>query len=466
MTQQDRGYPRRRPAARAVWERLRDTAWARQNRHDGNEPEDVADATTYRAMDLALRVGELLLGSGEATESVNEAMRSLSVAYGLPRSEASVTFTAISLSCTPPGDAPPVTGERSVRRRVPDYARLVATHQLVEEAALGLVELDEAFERLRAIKKAPLPYPPWLNMIALPLVAATASVLGGGDAVVFAVAFLAALASDRVAAFLASRGIAEFFQLAVAAAIGSLLASALVMTGLPVQASAVVTGAITALLPGRPLVASVQDGISGSFVSSSARLLEVFFIVAALAAGVGLTVYTAVRLGLPFSGADLPTAISVFTPFQILAAVGMSVTFAISLSVPPKALPTAAVGGAAIFAAYQVLRHFGMMPVLSAAIAATVVGLAGHMMARRHRAPSMPYTVPLIGPLLPGTALYRGLLEISKNDLNNGLLSLFSAIATAFALAAGISLARELVRGGGIGVSPRRRQAARRTRGY
>jgi uncharacterized membrane protein YjjP (DUF1212 family) len=454
--------------ARSVWERVRQRA-ERQSAAD-TEPDEAANATTYRAMDLALRVGELLLASGEATENVSEAMRGLSVAYELPRSEAVVTFTGISLSCVPTDGAPPVTGERIVRRRLPDFSRLAATHRLVEDAALGMVDLDTAFERLRTIKRAAPPYPALLMAVSVPLVAASASVLAGGGPAVAAVAFGCALAADRVGALLARRGIAEFYQQVAAAAIASLLAVLALAAGLPVQAAAVVTGSIMALLPGRPLVASVQDGISGSYVSSAARLLEVFFTVAALVTGVGLTVYTAIRLGMPLRVEELPTSLASFAPAQVLAAVAISVTFALSLAVPVKALPTAAVGGAAIWAAYTGLREAGLMPVAAAGAAAAVVGLAAHLVARRHRSPSLPYTVPLIAPLLPGTALYRGLLEAGHDNLNLGMVSLFTAIATAFALAAGISLGGELVRararGGLVGTSPRRRPAARRTRGY
>ncbi len=455
--------------ARNVWERVRERAADRAAQAE-LEPEEAGNAATYRAMDLALRVGELLLASGEATENVSEAMRSLSVAYGLPRSEAAVTFTAISLSCVPTDGAPPVTGERMVRRRLPDYARLVATHKLVEDAAIGLVELDAAFERLRAIKRTPPPYPALLITLSLPLISASASVLAGGGLLVATIAFLATLIADRVAALLGRRGIAEFYQQVAAAMIGSLIAVLLIATGLPVQGSAVVTGSIMALLPGRPLVASVQDGISGAFVSSSARLLEVFFIVAAVVAGVGVTVYSAIRLGLPLSVEQHTASLTSFSPMQVLAAVAISVTFALSLAVPVRALPTAAVGGAVIWAGYAALRTAAVMPVLAAGVAAAVVGLAAHLMAARHRSPALPYTVPLIAPLLPGTALYRGLLEIGHNNLNQGLVSLSTAIATAFALAAGISLGGELMRargrGGAVSTSPRRRPAARPTRGY
>src|SRR5690348_10902301 len=85
--------------------------------HD-EEPGEVVSA---QAMDLVLRVGELLLASGEATERVTESMLSLAVAYDLPRCEVSVTFTVISASVHPGHGALPVTGARAIRRRFPAY---------------------------------------------------------------------------------------------------------------------------------------------------------------------------------------------------------------------------------------------------------------------------------------------------------------------------------------------------------
>lgn len=55
---------------------------------DGSTPEpheeEPGEVVDPRAVDLVLRVGELLLASGETTERVNEAMLGLAVAYELP----------------------------------------------------------------------------------------------------------------------------------------------------------------------------------------------------------------------------------------------------------------------------------------------------------------------------------------------------------------------------------------------
>src|SRR5690606_464303 len=336
--------PRRRPGAPhspTLLTRLRD--W-RAGRGDADpeveEFDDESPRPDPRAMDLVLRVGELLLASGEATETVSDAMLSLAVAFGLPRSEVSVTFTGITLSCHPGGDEPPVTGERVVRRRTLDYHKVNELHALVQDAALGLLELEGAAARLRAVKRSRPPYPRWVMVAGFGLIASSASVMVGGGVIVAATAFAATVLGDRAAVWLAERGVAEFYQMAVAA----LLAASTGMTllwisgelDLGLRANAVITGSIMALLPGRPLVSSLQDGVSGAFVSAAARLLEVFFTLGAIVAGVGAVAYTAVRLGLYVDLDNLPSAGTSMEPVVLAGAAGIAIAFAVSLVAPGR----------------------------------------------------------------------------------------------------------------------------------
>jgi uncharacterized membrane protein YjjP (DUF1212 family) len=462
----------RRRSARTAWNRLLDRAAARRL----DALIDIADEEpgapeTYRAMDLALRVGELLLASGESTENVTEAMLSLAQSYDLPRTEAIVTFTAISISCLPGRGAAPVTGERMVRRRSPDYTRLVAVHALIRAAAGGDLSLEDAFGRLGRIKHGKNFYPRWLILVSLPLMSAAAAVLSGGGVVVASIAFLAALLAEQTTVLLARRGVAEFYQFAVAGAIGSLTAVLLMATGVPLQGSTVITASIITLLPGRPLVASVADGITGAYVSAGARMLEVFFTLAAIVSGVGLVVYASVHFGLPLSMAGLPATPAGLALPQVAAAVVLTVTFALSMHTPPRELVAAAIGGGLIWVLYTLLRDASLSPIIAAGLSAAVIGSLAHFAASWALRPALPYIVPLIGPLLPGTALYRGLLELGAGNVGQGMVNLSQALAIGMALAAGISLGGELVRafrGTPIAAVATgwRRPAARRTRGY
>lgn len=103
-------------------------------------------------------------------------------------------------------------------------------------------------------------------------------------------------------------------------------------------------------------------------------------------------------------------------------------------------------------------------------MAATVVGVLANWLSRRMGQPIMPLAVPAICPLLPGTALYRGMVELNTGSPDSGVLSLIGAVSVALALAAGVGLGGEFVRAFqsvGLSASGRwARPAARRTRGF
>src|SRR5699024_3718503 len=147
------------PSEDRLLSRMRDWRAAHESELSPDGLDDDPDLPDARVISLVLRVGELLLASGESTEAVSEAMLSLSVAFELPSSEVSVTFTNISLSTHPGGDQPPITGERVVRRRTLDYFRVNELHTLVEQSALGLLEVEDATARLKQIQRARMPYP-------------------------------------------------------------------------------------------------------------------------------------------------------------------------------------------------------------------------------------------------------------------------------------------------------------------
>ncbi|GII92267.1 threonine/serine exporter family protein [Sinosporangium siamense] len=428
---------------------------------------DLDERDTYRAMGLALRIGELLLGSGEATESASEAMRRVTATYGLRKCEADVNLSNISISYIPDGDRAPITAERRVRRRQPDYDRLIAVNSLVREINAGGMPLPDAAARLREITRRVGVYPSWVIVTSLALIAAAASTLVGGGPIVAVAAFVATVLGDRTGAWLARRGVAEFFQLVVAALIGTLVAIGLIWQKVPVEASAVVVGAVVALLPGRALVACVQDGIAGEYVTSAGRLTEVVFIMVGIVSGIGTAISLGIRLGVPVTVDDVPVApLSLEAP-QLLGATAVSLTFAIALHVPPRHVLPGALGGGLIWTAYVLLSEAEFPPILATAVASAVIGLLCTAYAKLVKIPAMVLVVPAIGPLLPGSLLYRGMLDVSLGDLSSGTFQLVQAVSTALAVGAGVILGAEILRAFSSRRLARRiRPASRRTRGY
>jgi len=426
-----------------------------------------------RVLDLTLRIGDLLLSGGEGAEDVEAAMLAVAYAYGLVRVEPNVTFTLLGISFQPSLTEPPLTMNRTVRRRGTDYTRLAAVFQLVGSITAHEVTLEDAYRRLAAIRRNRHPYNSWVLTAAAGLLAGAASVLVGGGPVIFLAAALAAMLGDRLAWLCAGRGLPEFYQFAVAAmpaaAMGVLVGryGHWIPAATRVQSSAVITGGLFALLPGRALVAAVQDGLTGFYITASARLLEVVYLVAGIVIGVTAILYGGVALGADLNpdqalrAYDRPWA-------QLPAAMVLSLAFAVLLQCERHVLLLAALNGGVGWTVYGVLhqRAHGNQ-VAATAAAAGLVGLFGQLMARYRYVSVLPYVTAAIGPLLPGSATYFGLLALTQHHSSQGATQLTKAAALAMAIAIGVNLGNEIAR---LSLRapgpPAPRRAAKRTRGF
>ncbi|AMW12049.1 hypothetical protein A4E84_22655 [Streptomyces qaidamensis] len=429
---------------------------------------DESGPAVPRVLDLTLRIGELLLAGGEGAEDVEAAMFAVCRSYGLDRCEPNVTFTLLAISYQPSLVEDPVTASRTVRRRGTDYTRLAAVYQLVDDLSDDetAVSLEEAYRRLAEIRRNRHPYSGWVLTGASGLLAGAASVLVGGGLTVFVAAALGAMLGDRLAWLCAGRGLPEFYQFTVAAMPPAAIGVALTLGHVDVKASAVITGGLFALLPGRALVAGVQDGLTGFYITASARLLEVLYFFVGIVAGVLLVLYFGVQLGARLTP-DQALGASDDPLVMIGASMLLSLAFAVLLQQERSTVLWVTLNGGVAWVVYGAMHYVGeISPVASTAAAAGLVGLFGQLLSRYQFASALPYTTAAIGPLLPGSATYFGLLAIAQSEIDEGLVSLSKAVALAMAIAIGVNLGSEISRMFLRIGSAEKRRAAKRTRGF
>ena len=431
--------------------------------------EGAAGPNVPRVLDLTLRIGELLLAGGEGAEDVEAAMFAICRSYGLDRCEPTVTFTLLSITYQPSLVDAPVTANRTVRRRGTDYTRLEAVYQLLADinAEDHEVAPEEAYRRLAEIRRNRHPYPGWVLTTAAGVLAGAASVLLGGDLTVFFVAALGAVLGDRLAWLCAGRGLPEFYQFLVAAMPPAAMGVLLTLLHADLRPSAVITGGLFALIPGRALVSAVQDGLTGFYITASARLLEVGYFFVAIVVGVLSVLYVAVQFdaNLNPEGVLKPVERPVV---QIAAAMVLCLTFAILLQQSRATVLFATLNGGVAWVVYaSIAVTAGGSSVMATAVAAGLVGLFGQLIARYEHTSSLPYVTAAIGPLLPGSATYFGVLALAQNNLDQGFGSLAKAAALALAIAIGVNLGGELARMFMRAPGARAaRRAAKRTRGF
>ncbi|MDA3648524.1 threonine/serine exporter family protein [Saccharopolyspora indica] len=446
ITQRARGVLRRRDPEATIPPGVRNVVYG---------PALPDESTVHLVLDLGLRIGEVQMASGAGASDVTATIIAVVNAYGLPHCEVDVIYTSITVSCYRGTEVPPITSLRVVRNRSIDYTRLTDVEKLLRQITANELSASEAYAELDRITTAPHPFPRWVATVAWAGMAASLAVLlgGGGGEVMLPVTAAAATALvDRIGRLLNKRALPFFFQQAVGGAVATSIAMTFFALGWLKSPELAVAAGIIVLLSGMTVVGSMQDAITGYNVTAAGRMAELALMSAGLIAGVVLSLYIAVRIGgdtmAMLDATDLgraqvlPAALSLSV--QVLAGASTSACFALASYAPPRPLLVAGIGGAVAAGMHAVLMLADVHTVLAGAIATTVVGFAGGIIARRLRIPALVIAVSGVAPLLPGLATYRGLYELSVLGSPSGATTLMLAAAIGLALGAGIVLGEYL----------------------
>ncbi len=392
----------------------------------------------YKTLDLALRVGEVLLSSGAGAADVTATMWSVVHACGLRGVDIDVTFTVLTMSHQASHDEPALIQVRHVRHRDIDYEDLTLVDHIVRDLIRGDIDRDEARNRLAKVVSSGHRLPRWAATLGYGLMGAGVGMLLGGDVVVIAIAFLSAVAIDLLMRAMSRRRLPSFYQQVAGGLLATLIAVGAAASNLDVDPSFVVTVGIIMLLAGIGFMGAIQDALTGFPLTAGARILEALLATAGIIAGVsgGLTVGR--MLGVNLGRLD-PGVTSLSEAGAVVAGAALcAAAFAFACYSPPRALaPIALVaGGAALVSVLMEGSGFGRA--WSAATAAVIIGVVSYSLAAWVRVPPLVIVVSAIVPLLPGLSIYRGLSLMAAGG--NGILSLVGAAAIAIALASGVIL--------------------------
>ncbi|SFA53527.1 Uncharacterized membrane protein YjjP, DUF1212 family [Rhodococcoides kroppenstedtii] len=410
------------------------------------KPIDLTDdASVAEVLDLAVRVGEVTLAAGTGAIDTAAQVQFVAATYGLNRCDVDVTYNSITISAYRGPTLPPASTMRIVHYRSMDFTRLAAVDGLARKIRLQVPTPSDALAELDDIITAPHPYNRWIATLAWAGMAAAISVLLGGGVLVAVVSFLTTMVIDRVGRVLNRAGLPFFFQQVV----GGFIASAPAITlysyqaelGISISPSQIIAAGVTVLLSGLSLVGSVQDAITGAPITAAARFFELLMMTGGIIAGVATTLRLAALLG-----AELPVLSNVAppditeVPTKVLAGAVASAFYALACYAEQRGLSAAFAGGFAGALFFLIAQQVGFGPVLSSAIAATVVGFVGGLLARRALIPPLIVAVAGITPLLPGLSVYRGLFALLGDQTLLGMSALLAALGTGGALAGGVTL--------------------------
>jgi uncharacterized membrane protein YjjP (DUF1212 family) len=401
------------------------------------------DARVQQVLDLCMRVGEVLLSSGESVDETSRTMLRLAATAGLSAVDVDITFSSITMSCHRGMAAAPVTSMRLVHYRALDLTRLEEVAEIVKRVERAELDIEAASAALYEAVSAPHPYPRWVATAGWAGLAGSIALLLGAAPVTALAAFLVTGLIDRLGRLLNRWGLPAFFRQVVGGTIGTGATLALFAAGVippGTRPSLVVAASITVLLSGLSVVSTVQDAISSYYVTAAGRVAEIALLSAGLLTGVVLALKIGFTFGVVLEVAgELPTSAGRFS-LSVVAAALAAASFSLAGYARWRPLLASGLAGAAGWGTYGVLTQVLTVGAVAATgAAAVVVGIATGLLRRGGGISPLVVTLAGITPLLPGFTAYRGFYQLAVEGLADGLVTVMIALGIGLALAAGVA---------------------------
>lgn len=402
-----------------------------------------------RVVDLAMRTAETMLTVGASVNDVTLAALQVTKAYGVTPVHVDVTYTSITVSLNRGTGEDPLTVTRVVQGRTTDFTRLQRLDELVARVQAGL-EIGEARTEFARITRSPHPYRRALITLANGGIAAGVAILLGGSAIITAVALITAVIITVLQHELGRRLLPAFFTQALGALI--VTGTAMLMTWLArehdtlggVRPSIIVAAGIVVMLAGMSFVGAAQDAIDGYYVTAGARGFEVISLTLGIVVGITAGLQLGKRVGYELLLSSSAPGFGALHQ-QLIGAALVAVSYAVSTYSSVRVIGLSALMGLLGWGCYLLGGMLALGPAASSGLGALVGSFIAVLVSRRLKVPALALTTAAIVPLVPGTAVFRGLLQLvtangGTAQLMNGTSTLLGAAGIAMALAAGISL--------------------------
>lgn len=410
-------------------------------------PVDLQDPTQVAAvMTIAARIGEILIANGTTSSDAIAQIRTVTSSYGLHYCHVDITVNVINMNAIIGGkDRTPVTVFRVVTMMSENYQKLQDVDRLIRGIRAGKVPPEKAEKILDDIERSPIPYRNTRFLLGWAVMGAAVSILLGGDLLMALVGGITAFLIMGFNKVLSRNDLPYFFHCVLGGFIATIPAAVFydfsASIGRTIVPSQVIASGIVVLLAGLTLVQSLLDGITGSPLTASARFFNTMLntggIIAGVAMGLFFTDLAGVSLPPVETMAPKPSMESVI--WRIFGSATAAASFAVTCFAKRSAILVSfitAAAGSSIY--YLFLIPFGTDRFLATAACATVVGLAGGLIARRFMIPPVITAVAGVTPFLPGSGIYRGMYAVLNEQMVVGMTNIFSAIATCMALAGGV----------------------------
>jgi len=400
-------------------------------------------ATLEQVAAAVASVGAAMLGTGTASYRVERGMQRAGAAMGCDEVFTLVTLQKVVVTVERDGQSW-TEGAAAARLHV-NADHLDGLERLIRDLPDGATPQDLGAQ-VDAVLARPSPYPPWFVALAVGAACAGFAGLSGGGPVEMSAAFVGAGLAQRARAWMLGSGLNPFLVVTLTAVLASGLYLAVVDTlqaiGLAQDRNeAGFVSAVLLLVPGFPLVTGTLDLLRTQVESGLARLAYATMVLVMAAAGL----LAVSALASPEStGLTQSVLTQSGWPAALLLTFVSACGFAVLFTLPPRlAVAAGVVAVAGNIVRLALLENYASTT-LAAFAGALAIGLAGALVAPRLHVSRIVLTIPAVVPMVPGSAAYAALVDLSRSALLPALSSGLEAGLVVLALALGLAVARIL----------------------
>lgn len=403
-------------------------------------------------LDLASEAGHILLENGAEISRVEDIMSRIATHYGVD----SGNFFVLSNGIFTTGQSERIAksgGQASTYANVEfipikgiRLSAVTAVNRLSYDIASGECTLDEARERINAIKAMPAK-PAWEQILGSAIGAGGFSAVFGGGFMDCAAAMLVGALLYVFVLFVSGRYMSKI----VGGISNALIATALCIIswriGFGSSLSNIIIGAVMPLIPGVPFVNGVRDLANSDYLAGLTRLTDAMLGFFCISLGVTAAF---IADGLAFGGMIELSGMTVnpqtaSIAIQAVAAFLGTAAFACLFGADREHYALTGAIGAIGWVAYLIMFRSGNMSAVAATLVATsVVCILSRVCAVPFKCPAQVFLLCGIFPLVPGAGIFWFSYYVTSGSMHLAMTSGLTATKVAVAIVLGIILAMEL----------------------
>ncbi len=239
-----------------------------------------------KLLDFSAELGYRLMACGAEIYRVEESIRRILTAYGLPSGEVFAIPNLVIVSAADEG-ARPLTRIRRVSAHGIDIDLLERYNDLCRHLCAETPPIEEACERLEKLSRTRRSYSVGASLAAHFGGAAAFSLFFGGAPADAVCGGLCGLVIWLCLAVLTRFGANSFLATIACGAASTLLALSLTAWGIGGNSDAIIIGALMLLVPGIAFTNAMRDIMAGDTVSGIAKTVDALLVGVAIALGTG-----------------------------------------------------------------------------------------------------------------------------------------------------------------------------------